>query len=523
MNPQSLFVVDDKEQRRETIVARLQEAFPEASISTAFGPIDADRAVSARHMDIVLVDLHLTEDDDSLPEDRWEYAGIDVINQVAKNSPSTAIVAYSGSFGRGKALDSPIGRSAKQAGADLVVSRTEIDSAAPKELKELLLDLFERKRSENIGGTQIVFPNDYAMRMACDIVGEHNIANLITHSMPDLLVESVNCLVGGLSGAVVLGVIANHATTESSTANCVIKIDKAHKIDHEFDSQPEIGTLLGEHTTRIAPFVTKEVNGWKALRMAFVTQREMLRTVLESGQIDPSHNEMFEQIVDWALNAIRIESASTLYRRWDVAQLRFSASDLFRIESTLTGLLNAHEVLDTFGNVAVKEMKRSLHLVEKIDFGSAALMSVQQHGDLNCRNIFISTDAPPRFIDLPDHSLYPRFFDIAQLMVDAFSMSFERLGGHRHRLDRQDRIWVLFQSIFFGKDYENSNTQDPTITLLYRLANAVSTETSLEGEEWQRLVAYHCLQFLRYTDLPLSRKRVLAIAARVILAPAFED
>ena len=525
MNPRALLVVDDKSSASDKIVKALKLAIKGSVIETVRRPEPVLGLVEKKHFDIVLVDLHLTDEDDSLPEDRWSYEGIQLIASLVPVTQSTLLVAYSSSFGYGKAEDNVIGRAARKAGADMVISRTEIDSFAPETLMNNLVNAFQRKCGESGKNRNFEMSDDLATRAACELVGEDNLRDLVVQAMSGVTVEHVNALVGGLSGSVVLAVKSKPTAAETDVAYCVVKVDTHKRIDYEFAAQPEVGTHFGRMSARIAPNKTKEIHGWKAIRMEFIGGSNSLRTILAPTD---SNVEDLEKILDrlacWATESCSSVPGASL-QRWDVDVLRLSAMDLLRVQTNLTYMSSAENVLSELEVRAAADLLNVLNIIEDIDFASASVLQVPQHGDLNCENVFLSANAGPVFIDLPHQKRYPRFYDLAQIMIDAFAISLHSVGGNKYLLDKQSSVLECFKASILGvneNEKEGASTREPTELFIRKMSEVVSTEVDLHGDEWKRLIAYHCMRFLRYSDLPLGRKAILAVVARDILVPALE-
>jgi CheY-like chemotaxis protein len=485
------------------------------STRLATQPSTASQLVKSEGFDVVLIDLKLTDSNETGPGTAI-YNGIQLGGDLRQALPGAIIVLYSGDITPGREKEFTYYEDCLRTRADYVLGRETLLSKGSTTWSDTLQTWIAAKRAEQAAARPLDCDDDWNTLALVETVGKDCLSQLIRLAIPDMSRDKVRALHPGFSGAFVCSV----ASTTLAGGRSVILILKIAKsllpLTDELRRRPTPGSVLDRYAT--VPH-SRCVNwqDWYAVSLRPVRDAMLLRDFLfQKGRARDKaifSNLITELLVPSAKEAVPSPGTAT---------------------DNLLGYASGSEMLNTLrtvsawrklpcGDIAKKDVTTVERFIERCLQGHWTVSGNYQlsrlHGDFHCRNVFVSEAGKMDLIDFGESNELPRLLDFATLDADLLlSVLGSKQGGD---LDfKKIKGWYTYAVKGFPfRSKPETNATESRIQLLRRLLHKhlLADLDDVTTIEYSEALLLQCLRYMRFVTTT-APKKILAVllAAQLI-------
>lgn len=212
--------------------------------STALSVVEED------HFDVVFIDLQLTDRNERNPY----FEGVPLAENIRKRLSDIVIVVYSGHINRGEESNFPYYQSCLDAGADAVLSRTELFTTGADKLESRIRDWTNKKRETARARLHVAFDEGMRTKAVLEIFNRPILESILAESVKPRKHVRVTALQAGWSGAAILRAISAEDAEFTAPSRTVIKLsNSSFALKDELQRQPISGSQLDSVSVSALP------------------------------------------------------------------------------------------------------------------------------------------------------------------------------------------------------------------------------------------------------------------------------
>lgn len=518
MNKLRVLIVEDTPSMSDMLLKRLDDItkFKVELRSEADGAV---RLAKSEHFDVLFIDLDLRDS----PKDQPFFEGIGVCEEVRKSLKEAVIVMYSGWINRGEEGSFQDYYRCVEAGADEILSRTELFVLPAKELTEKIEKWVKDKKVALKAKSEasVVFDTDIRTSAAKETYRAETLEAIVLQCAPEMKHFEVKALQAGYSGSAILRVSAKDKSDSLGDLRLILKVGRSQfALEDELRRRPKPGSRYEAHSAFPNAQAIINHDGVYAIYIREVREKILLRAFLTQPAAKGDRS-MLSKVVTDLLVAPAQEA-----KPWEDFDLQddayqFKASASSEVSDFLNDAGTWKHALQRADLDAIKTVKQFVDTViqGRWGFTMAKRHAAQLHGDFHCRNVFVTHGEAPVLIDFGRSTVYPRLFDFAALDTDLIISVMDSGNGVDHDFKKVN-LWLRRATALFPFDKAPQSKQAPGKIHLLRhiLVSQMTTKLkSVSPSEYGEALLFQLLRYLRFENITPAKK-ILATHIMALLA-----
>jgi len=462
----------------------------------------------------IFIDLKLTPPSDpAISEVSPNYQGIQLGSRIRDMDTDVLIVMYSADIELKRESDFKFYDDCLASGADKVISREWMVSAAPVLIAKQISAWRQECLAKRRGNVDFSHSSNIHMKAMIEKLGGQSVLHdILRHTLPELASHAVEPVSGGYSGALVISVESKSTADGPADAWNFIKISKSEfSLHDELRRRPYQGTVLDTRSVTPRIQASKKIHDWHAFSVAAVRNAGSLEEFVSSRTLNARNKSPLKKLVSTLLiqpaSISRIENSTEpkralLFRYVFLAEVLDSLDDIMRFSKTQYDIVvpkvdDVHRFVSGLGE-------------GYFPLGLNNTRVASLHGDFHCRNVLLPKNGEAVLIDFGRADIYPRLFDIANLEVDLVVRVLGNDSGDSWNTGNLE-LWTTDLQSYWPLSSDESRPEDCISYLRSRLHEALRNDIeSVSKREYAEALVFHLLRYVRFPSIPFP-KRALCV------------